>query len=594
MSKKKSLPVKTGKYRIAAYVRVSTEEQAENPEGSIKNQEQRIREFVKLKNMVEPFGEIVEVFSDPGKSAKDTNRPGFQTMLRAVQNGDVDLILVTELSRFSRSTKDFTTLQDFLDDHNCRFLSMRENFDTSGAAGAMVMNMMATIAEFERRQTAERISHAFLARAKRGLYNGGSLPLGYRIDEEKPGHLSIDDEEAELVRHVFDTFLKEGTLAATAKSLNARGKRVPKRVHGSGAVREGRFGIESTYRLLKNKAYIGIRVYSTKAGWEEVPAVWKPIISKAIFDRANRILEANCSHKRTYEQSRFPYTLSGLVFCEQCGDRMSGKSAHGSVRKVGYYEHIKSTRLQAAQHERIPKHDPHRVPAEKIEPVVWAAVKSFLLKDSFCISLLNKVQEIQSVTGEEDEGKKLEQKNKLLSYQIETLAERIGVLSKDIDPQPLLDQLRRLQGLKAEMESKVMESKSTQKPKEEAISLQSLSTFRKGFKELIEPADTNLELRTKIIAKIVKKVLVRTDGLEVVFYIGKTLSDKKNGAAFGCPDITNKKTVSLAKKTVDPRSSSLTNGDPTPTRTGIYGLGNRSSILLSYGITGQLHITLKR
>ncbi|MFN9068124.1 MAG: recombinase family protein, partial [Bdellovibrionales bacterium] len=159
-------------YRIAIYTRVSTEEQAENPEGSIKNQEQRIREYIKLKNMVEPFGEVVTVFSDPGKSAKDMNRPGFQKMLSAIRSHDIDMVVVTELSRFSRSTKDFTMLQEFLDEQGCKFVSLRENFDTSGAAGSMVMNLMASIAEFERRQTAERISNSFLARSKRGLYNG--------------------------------------------------------------------------------------------------------------------------------------------------------------------------------------------------------------------------------------------------------------------------------------------------------------------------------------------------------------------------------------------------------------------------------------
>ena len=130
-------------FRIAIYTRVSTEVQAENPEGSIKNQELRLREYVNLKNLVEPFGEITAVFSDPGVSAKDMKRPAFQKMLRAIENHEIDLVLVTELSRFSRSTKDFALLQEFLKEHDCKFMSIRENFDTSGAAGSMVLNLMA-------------------------------------------------------------------------------------------------------------------------------------------------------------------------------------------------------------------------------------------------------------------------------------------------------------------------------------------------------------------------------------------------------------------------------------------------------------------
>jgi len=227
--------LKTKLFRICIYLRVSTEEQASNPEGSIKTQEQRLREFVKLKNSMEPFGEIVAVFSDPGVSAKDMNRPGFQKMLLSIEKGDIDLVLVTELSRFSRSTKDFTMLQDYLENHGCKFMSLRENFDTSGAAGSMVLNMMASIAEFERRQTAERISHAFLARAKRGLYNGGSVPLGYVIDEDKVGHLKIDPAMAEVVRFAFQSFIRHETLAATLKFLNKSNVKLPRKMSGAAA-----------------------------------------------------------------------------------------------------------------------------------------------------------------------------------------------------------------------------------------------------------------------------------------------------------------------------------------------------------------------
>ena len=80
--------------------------------------------------------------------------------------------------------------------------------------------MMATIAQFERKQTAERISHSFLARAKRGLHNGGSIPLGYSVDVQRSGCFKIVMSEADIVRLIFKTFLSEETLAKTAKKLN--------------------------------------------------------------------------------------------------------------------------------------------------------------------------------------------------------------------------------------------------------------------------------------------------------------------------------------------------------------------------------------
>ena len=92
------------------------------------------------------------------------------------------------------------------------------------------------------------------------------------------GHLYIDPDEAESVKFAFSAFIKHGTLAATAKFLTASGIKMPKKVQGSGAIRESQFTVDSLYRLLRNKAYIGVRVFNTKQGAQEVPAVWEPII----------------------------------------------------------------------------------------------------------------------------------------------------------------------------------------------------------------------------------------------------------------------------------------------------------------------------
>lgn len=137
-------------YKIGLYVRCSSEEAAENPEGTIRNQELRLREFVQLKQMSGPFGEIVDVFIDAGISGKDCNRPAFQRLLARVESKDINMIVVTELSRFTRSIKDFTMLSDFLDRHGAKFLSIRDSFDSSTAAGELVLYLMVNINQFER------------------------------------------------------------------------------------------------------------------------------------------------------------------------------------------------------------------------------------------------------------------------------------------------------------------------------------------------------------------------------------------------------------------------------------------------------------
>lgn len=105
------------------------------------------------------FGDnVADVYSDEGLSAKDTKRPAFQRMMRDIRKGRINLILVTDLSRLSRNILDFCLLLEELKKYNAKFLSLKEQFDTSTPAGEMMVFNMINLAQFERKQTAERVS----------------------------------------------------------------------------------------------------------------------------------------------------------------------------------------------------------------------------------------------------------------------------------------------------------------------------------------------------------------------------------------------------------------------------------------------------
>jgi len=250
--------------RIGLYIRVSTLEQASNPEGSIKSQEQRLRQAIKLRNMDEPFGEVERVFIDRAKSGKDTKRPALQRMLKAIELGEIDLVMVTELSRLSRSLKDFCEMFHVMKELGCGFQSLREQYDTTTAAGEMILYTVANLAQFERRQTSERIAANFHARAQRGLYNCGPVPFGYKLITDKRGYLALDKEAVPVVREAFKTFLKEGSLAPTGKSLNDRGFKIKKKTQGGGnKPRLGHFTTDNLYRMLTRVAYLGKKKVKT-------------------------------------------------------------------------------------------------------------------------------------------------------------------------------------------------------------------------------------------------------------------------------------------------------------------------------------------
>lgn len=509
------------KYKVGIYIRVSTEEQAENPEGSIKNQEQRLRDYVKMKNVDGPWGEIVEIFNDPGISAKDMNRPALRRMLATIQREEINLVLVTEISRLTRSTKDFANLWEFLKDHNCQFQSLRDNFDTTTPAGEMILFTLANFAQFERKQLGERISNAFQARAKRGLWNGGVLPLGFDLHPEKPGHLIVVEKEADIVKEAFITFLKEESLARAGKSLNDRGIKLPMRPRNGGTFRHVHFTIQALYRLLTNRAYIGKRVFEGKDGIKEVNATWEPMIEETLFDRVQVLLAKNKSAKKPPSPMRFPYVLTGLVICKTCGDRMCGKSAHGNGGKIGYYEHAWSTKNQSCLSKKAFNCEPHRILAKKIEPVVWQDVKRLICREDYARELFEEASRLSSQVSLKTELDKMRAKISSLEKQIEATTERISELPKGINAQPFYDQILRLQNAKEAQERELETTKGKEHEKDEPLNLADFNAFAVSLRDLIV-ATTDPEIQASICRKVIQKVEVSPTGITIHYHVGKT------------------------------------------------------------------------
>jgi len=238
------------KYRACGlYVRVSTDRQAVEGE-SLEEQEQRLREFCKVRNW-----NIVKVYCEEGKSAKDTNRPKFKELLNDIENGIIDTVIVKKLDRLSRSIIDFERIYNFFEKHNVDLVSLFENFDTTTAIGRAVIRIVMVFAQLEREQTAERTLDVLEHRAKEGLWNGGYPPLDYDLNK---GQLVVNPKEAEIVRTIFQKYLEFASYHKIAEYLNSKGYKTKEFKSRRGKKRGGREFID-TYiqRVLKNPVYIG-------------------------------------------------------------------------------------------------------------------------------------------------------------------------------------------------------------------------------------------------------------------------------------------------------------------------------------------------
>jgi site-specific DNA recombinase len=321
--------------KVAFYIRVSTERQAKVEEGSLKNQEQMLRAELERRNLQhKDWGAFVENYVDEGISAKTTNRPAFQRLMRDIELGRIDTVMFTELSRLSRSLKDFLNIFEFAQRHACDLVCLKTEIDTTSPYQGLVTKILIVFSEFEREMTSRRTAINAYERSKRGLANGGQVLLGYRRDKKHKGRLLIDDTEAAVVRAIFQTYARERSIRRTTDRIKARfeGKSPRLKRITSGKI----------YSALTNKGYIGIRQINThsKDGREEVPAAWAPIVTPYLFQKAQDILKSNTVRYHRRGPERYLYLLSGLLACGKCGQRLQGRSAYSSNgKRHRYYSH---------------------------------------------------------------------------------------------------------------------------------------------------------------------------------------------------------------------------------------------------------------
>lgn len=498
---------KNQNFKIALYIRVSTEEQTLNPEGSLRSQEQRLREAVDYRNKNSNFGEIVGVYVDAGISAKDMNRPRLQEMLRSIRQKEIDLVMVTEISRLSRNMKDFLGMWELLQDHGCSLLSIREDFDTTTAAGEMLLFQIMNFAQFERKQCSERVTANILSRASRGLYNGGPVPLGYKLIPEKHGHLAIDEEHAATIKVVFDTFLREGSLTSTAKWLNANGYQAKKFMEGGGGKKRlGHFYIDNLHTILRNKAYLGVKSYKLRGEVKEVPAMWEAIIDPATFKRVGDLLSKNKNKlKPQNENSRHCYLLSGINFCKTCGDSLPGKTATGRSARVFYYEHGWATKRNAALSKKFFDCEPRRVLANKVEPLVWEEVVKFLTSPRMLEEMRNEMENKSKGDEGIKERERLKSKISGLNSQLDALTEKLSLLPKAVSPASFFKQMEKISLLKQELEEKLLNAnKAAPQAAQRFVRVATFEQFSVQWRSFLSTASD--EMKKKIIHKFIRKI----------------------------------------------------------------------------------------
>ncbi|MFN2939194.1 recombinase family protein [Lachnospiraceae bacterium YH-ros2226] len=312
------------KLRVAAYCRVSTDsdEQETSFETQVEVYEKKIR--------ANPAWEYAGVYTDEGiTGTKASKRPGFQKMIKDAEEGKIDRIITKSISRFARNTLDCIGYVRHLKDIGTTILFEKENIDTGSAYSEMLLTVLAAFAQEESRSISANITWGVRKRFEEGQERWANV-FGYRKDFDTGETYIIVEEEAKVVRLIFDLYEKGLSTSKIGKELQKRGILTP----AGKVVWEGAL----VRSILVNDKYCGdliLQKYVTKDhlthafvknDGEEAPMYYikdhhKAIVSREQFNRVQRILEYRNKKKNGYDT----YPLGDKLRCPYCGKPMIQK-----------------------------------------------------------------------------------------------------------------------------------------------------------------------------------------------------------------------------------------------------------------------------
>jgi site-specific DNA recombinase len=342
------------KLRCAVYTRKSSEEGLDMEFNSLDAQREACSAYIASQRS-EGWVELAEHYDDGGVSGGTLDRPSLKRLLADIENGRVDVVVVYKIDRLSRALMDFAKLVEVFDRRNVTFVSVTQSFNTTTSMGRLTLNILLSFAQFEREVIGERIRDKFAASRRKGMWMGGYVPLGYRVENRK---LVIEDSEATTVRMIFERFCTVGSATALVRTLSAEGVRT----RGGRLVDKG-----FVYKLLNNRVYIGDAVHKGTA----YPGEHQPIISRALWDKVRSILSESPRLRAGRTRAATPALLKGLLF-GPTGCAMTPTHTRKGDKLYRYYV-SQSVMKQGADGDPV-----SRAPAAEVEAAVIDQIRGFL------------------------------------------------------------------------------------------------------------------------------------------------------------------------------------------------------------------------
>lgn len=329
------------------YARYSSDNQREE---SIDGQLRECRAFAEKNDI-----QIMDVYIDRALSAKTDNRPDFQRMVKDSAKGNFEVVLVWKLDRFARNRYDSAHYKTILRKNGVKVVSATEHI-SQGAEGILLESMLEGMAEYYSAELAEKVKRGMTENALKCKYNGGTLPVGYTVDENK--FYQLDPVVAPIVADAFRHYAEGSSMREVVDELNIRGVR---------NTRGGKISINNVTNMLHNRKYMGEYKFDDVVVPNGVPV----IISEELFERVQERMAKNkkapAKHKAEDE-----YLLTTKLYCRKCGCFMIGESGHSRKTDVvhRYYKCVGVKRRKDCDKKNVKKEWLENIVIDQIKLIV--------------------------------------------------------------------------------------------------------------------------------------------------------------------------------------------------------------------------------
>jgi DNA invertase Pin-like site-specific DNA recombinase len=356
MSKKPQTPAPIRKTRCAIYTRKSTDEGLDKEFNTLDAQRDACTAYIASQRH-EGWIEVPDYYDDGGFSGGTLERPALKRLLADIEAGRVDTVVTYKLDRLSRSLIDFVKLMETMEAHKVTFVSVTQSFNTTTSMGRLTLNILLSFAQFERELIGERIRDKFAASRARGMWMGGKVPLGYRVEARK---LLVVESEARQVRAIFERFVVLRSATKLAQELRQQGV-----LSKTGAEIDKGY----LYRLLANRTYLGEAPHKGKIHAGEHEA----IVPRELWDKVHAVLQISPRVRANQARAQSPALLKGLIFGLD-GRALSPTHTRKGGKQYRYYVAQVVLKDQGAPNPDIVR----RIAAAEIEQVVLAQVRALV------------------------------------------------------------------------------------------------------------------------------------------------------------------------------------------------------------------------